>query len=87
MKSLSLFTCLAALIILLSGCSRAPEVDILGSFFPAWLICTMFSVPLTALVRWVLVRRDLEDYVGPLVVFYGSLSLAGSAALWFVFYR
>ena len=87
MKRSSALVCSAAFVIFLSGCSRAPEIDVFGSLFPAWLICAVFSVPLTALVRWILVRRDLEDYVGPLVVFYGSISLAGSAALWLLFCR
>ena len=87
MKRPFALSCLPAFTIFLSGCSRAPEVDVFGSLFPAWLICIVFSVPLTAFVRWILVRRDLEDYVGPLIVFYGSVSLAGSGVLWLVFCR
>ena len=26
-------------LLLLTGCGRAPSFDILGSFFPAWLVC------------------------------------------------
>jgi len=26
-------------VLFLIGCSRAPSFDILGSFFPAWLLC------------------------------------------------
>ena len=87
MKRLSTFTCFGAIAIFLSGCTRAPEVDVLGSFFPAWVVCMVLSLPLTALLRWILIRLGLEDDIGPLVLFYGSVSVTGSAALWLVFYR
>ena len=46
--------------ILLGGCTRAPSVDIIGSFFPAWMICLTIAVFLTFAVRYLLVRLRLE---------------------------
>src|SRR5438876_10643941 len=34
----------AAILIALPGCGVAPSVNILGSFFPAWLICIVAGV-------------------------------------------
>ena len=39
-----------------ASCARAPSFDILGSFFPAWLVCLTLAVLLTALARWLLLR-------------------------------
>jgi hypothetical protein len=36
----------------------APSVNILGSFFPAWLISIVVGLVLTAIVRQVLVATD-----------------------------
>ncbi|MGA3202663.1 MAG: YtcA family lipoprotein, partial [Bryobacteraceae bacterium] len=36
--------------------TRAPSFDILGSFFPAWLVCLAVAVLLTIAVRWLLMR-------------------------------
>ena len=41
MTRLAACGCLGAPMVLLSGCSRAPEIDVLGSFFPAWVVCTV----------------------------------------------
>jgi hypothetical protein len=69
----------------LASCSRAPSVDVLGSFFPAWLICTALGVLVTVLTRWVLQRfhmnLDLE------VVAYPSLAAFFTFALWLIFFH
>jgi hypothetical protein len=69
--------------LLLAGCSRAPTVDILGSFFPAWLICLVVAILLTALVRFVLLRLRLK-VAFPILV-YPSLAAFFTFALWLIF--
>src|SRR5215831_10402536 len=59
-------------LLLFASCSRAPSFDILGSFFPAWLVCLAVSVLLTALARWLLLRLHIAVVV-PILV-YPSLT-------------
>jgi len=33
-----------AICLLCSGCGRAPSVDIIGSFFPVWMVCLAIAV-------------------------------------------
>jgi hypothetical protein len=40
----------------LTSCSRAPSFDVLGSFFPAWLVCLALGLLLTGVVRWLSLR-------------------------------
>jgi hypothetical protein len=70
--------------LLLAGCSRAPSFDILGSYFPAWLICLALSVVLTAAIRWLLVRFQI-GLAFPIVV-YPSLTAVFAFGMWLVFY-
>jgi hypothetical protein len=70
---------------LLASCSRAPSFDILGSYFPAWLICLTLSILLTVLARWLLLRLHIE-VVLPILV-YPSLTAFFTFALWLVFFR
>ena len=49
--------------LLLASCSRAPSFDILGSFFPAWIVCLAASILLTFLARWVLLRLHIAVVV------------------------
>ena len=69
---------------LMTSCSRAPSFDILGSYFPAWLICLALGVVLTAAIRWLLVRLQIE-FVFPIVV-YPSLTALFAFGMWLVFY-
>jgi hypothetical protein len=70
--------------LLMTSCSRAPSFDILGSYFPAWLICLVLGVVLTAVIRWLLVRLQIE-FVFPIVV-YPSLTALFAFGMWLVFY-
>jgi len=70
--------------LLLSGCARAPSFDILGSFFPAWLLCIGVATLLAALSLQVL-RRYVE-IVWPVLV-YPSLTAIFAFALWLVLFR
>lgn len=63
----------------LAGCARAPSFDILGSFFPAWLLCSVVAVLLTVLSRELL-RRYVE-LPWPVLV-YPSLTALFAFALW-----
>jgi YtcA family len=69
---------------MLAGCSRAPAVDILGSFFPAWLVCFVVAIVLTALVRLALLRLQMKVAL-PILV-YPSLVALFTFVLWLIFY-
>jgi hypothetical protein len=69
---------------LLPGCSRAPSVDVLGSFFPAWLLCFTVAIVLTALVQSALLRLRVKVAL-PLVT-YPSLAALFTFLLWLIFF-
>jgi hypothetical protein len=69
----------------LTGCGRAPSFDVLGSFFPAWLVCLAFGLVLTAAARWLLLR--LHIVIALPVLTYPSLTVLLSFALWLALFR
>jgi hypothetical protein len=69
----------------LTGCGRAPSFDILGSFFPAWLVCLVLGIVLTAATRWLLVRFHVV--IALPVLTYPSLTALFSFALWLAAFR
>jgi hypothetical protein len=73
--------------LLVCGCSRAPSVDILGSFFPVWMVCLTIAVFLVFGVRHLLLRFKLEQDVGPLALFYPSAVILLTCLMWLIFYR
>jgi hypothetical protein len=78
--------CAAALSGFLTGCSRVPSVDILGSFFPVWMICLTISIFLTFGLRLLLIRFRLESEVGPLALFYPCSVILFTGLLWLIFF-
>ncbi|HTU47422.1 MAG TPA: YtcA family lipoprotein [Bryobacteraceae bacterium] len=68
----------------LTSCARAPSFDILGSFFPAWLICLVVAMVLTALTGWLL--RLLHIPIAVPTLTYLSLTALFTFALWLVFF-
>jgi len=77
----------AALSSMLTGCARAPSVDVLGSFFPVWMVCMSAAVTLSFLARKLLVRCKLESHVGPVALFYPSLVVLFCCLLWLICFR
>jgi hypothetical protein len=71
---------LLALALLLTGCGRAPSFDVLGSFFPAWLVCLALGLVLTAAARWLLSR--LHIVIALPVLTWPSLAALFTFALW-----
>jgi len=71
-------------LLLMTGCGRAPSFDILGSFFPAWLVCLVVAILLTVVSRSLLSRY--AEIVWPVLV-YPSLTAVFTFALWIVLFR
>ena len=78
--------CLAAAfaLLLLTGCGRAPAFDILGSFFPAWLLCLVIGTFLALICRGLLQSRI--EIAFPVLV-YPSLTAIFTFALWLALFR
>ena len=71
--------------LLLTGCGRAPTFDVVGSFFPAWLVCLAVSILFTVLARCLF--QHLRVAVAPQILIYPSLTAAFAFALWLIFFR
>lgn len=76
-----------AICILCVGCGRAPAVDIIGSFFPVWIVCLTVAVILTTILRIILLRYQFESEIGPVALFYPCVVILFSCTLWLIFFR
>jgi len=72
--------------ILLAGCSRAPTFNILGSFFPAWLVCILIGMVMAAVAYRVLVWLKLDQAIRWTIVVYPSIALFVACLLWLIFF-
>jgi hypothetical protein len=73
--------------LLAAGCARAPTLNILGSFFPAWIFCGVMGILLASAVRVFFLRIKLEDQLLlPLIVVYPCLTAFFTFTLWLLFF-
>ena len=76
----------SAAMLLLAGCSRAPSFNILGSFFPSWILCGVIGILLTVGSRLLFVRIKLEEQLSPLILVYPCLAAFFTFTLWLLFF-
>ena len=75
-----------ASVLLATGCSRIPSLNILGSFFPAWLLCGVIGILLAVVVRVLFVRLNFERELSPLIVVYPCLAALFTFSIWLLFF-
>jgi len=71
----------------LSGCSNAPTFNLLGSYFPAWIICFAVATGLTAAVHAMFTKTEIVKELWPLPVVYTCLISFLSCTLWIIFFN
>ena len=66
---------------------RSPTIDILGSYFPAWMICIVSGLTLTLVAHWIVQMCRLKPYLGPTPLIYSCLMIIFTFATWILFYQ
>jgi hypothetical protein len=70
----------------MTGCGRAPSFDILGSYFPAWLICILTGIAGASLVSLVLTRTHRAQLIRWTIVVYPCLAASIAFTLWLLIF-
>jgi hypothetical protein len=71
----------------IAGCSGRPSFNILGSYFPSWLVCLGIAIGLTFLAHLFVSTKKLADQLWPLPIVYSSLVCFFSCTLWLIFFE
>lgn len=69
---------------LLTGCGGSHIVDVLGSYFPVWLLCMLLGVAAAFAVHALLLKFKIVPYVGPLPLIYLCVVIAVSCLAWLI---
>jgi Mn2+/Fe2+ NRAMP family transporter len=70
----------------LAGCARAPTFNILGSYFPAWLLCVIAGVAGASAVSGLLGRFWRQHLLRWTIVVYPCLAASIAFTLWLVLF-
>ena len=74
-------------LISLSGCRGAPSINLMGSFFPGWMLCMALGLMGALLLRQVFIKIGVESHLGPRPVIYFCLWLLIALGSWLLFFR
>jgi YtcA family len=66
---------------------HSPTVDVLGSYFPAWMVCILSGLAATLIAHWIVQVGNLQPYLGPAPLIYSSLMIIFTFATWILFYQ
>jgi hypothetical protein len=75
---------ISLILIAIIGCSQAPAVDVMGSLFPAWLLCIALGAVFATVTHWILTRRVINLPVPFLR--YPCLGAVYAFTIWLTFF-
>ena len=81
------YPALATQTLVLAGCRPGPSVDLLGSFFPAWMLALVIGIVLSILLRQLFIWTDLDPYLAPRGLVYVALAVLVTLATWLFVFR
>jgi len=67
------------------GCGDAPSFDILGSYFPAWLVCILIGIAVSAATGFCLSAGN-QKLIRWSIVTYPCLAASIAFTLWLMLY-
>ncbi|HUB90636.1 MAG TPA: YtcA family lipoprotein [Dyella sp.] len=75
---------MSSLSMTMSACSASPSRNILGSYFPTWMVCALLGIVFVMVVRGVLVKTGVDASLPVPVVVYLCMWTAATLAIWLV---
>ncbi len=76
----------AGLLTPLASCSAAPSQDLLGSFFPAWMLCAAAGVAASVVSRRLLVALGIAEHVPAPPLTFIALAAAVTLLVWLIWF-
>jgi hypothetical protein len=71
-------------LLLLDGCSEAPSQNILGSYFPSWMICAFVGILLAAVTHRGLALAGIDKAIPVPLLVYLAFAALFAFATWLV---
>jgi hypothetical protein len=70
------------IVMAVSGCSHSPTMDLLGSYFPAWMLCAALGVVAAVIIRQLLAVAGIAEYVVVPLLTYAGLAVFVTLLVW-----
>ena len=65
---------------------HSPTLDLLGSYFPAWMLCAVVGIVAAVVIREVLVVVRIGEHVVAPLLTYAGLALFATWLIWLLWF-
>jgi YtcA family len=69
-----------------AACSYSPTLDLLGSYFPAWMLCVATGIVAAVIIRQILAVAGINDYVVAPLLTYAGLAVSATLLTWLLWF-
>jgi YtcA family len=69
-----------------AACSYSPTMDLLGSYFPAWMLCAVIGIVAAVIIRQILAVAGITDYVVAPLLTYTGLAVSATLLAWLLWF-
>src|SRR5262245_19272333 len=76
----------SAIVLPIAGCSHSPSLDLLGSYFPAWMLCAVVGIVASVIIRQILAVVGINEYVIAPLLTYVALALFVTLLVWLLWF-
>jgi hypothetical protein len=61
-------------------------MDLLGSYFPAWMLCTAIGILAAVIIRRILAVAGINNYVIAPLLTYAALAISVTLFVWLLWF-
>jgi len=87
MRTLGTKLLLSPAILFLGGCAHSPTVDVLGSYFPAWMMCIIVGLATTLIARLLLIGYGIYAHLRLKPLVFPCMAIFFTLAVWLAFFK
>jgi YtcA family len=69
-----------------AACTYSPTMDLLGSYFPGWMLCAVIGIVASVIIRQILAVAGINDYVVAPLLTYAGLAVSAALIVWLVWF-
>jgi YtcA family len=69
-----------------AACSYSPTIDLLGSYFPAWMLCAVIGIIAAVIIRQILAVAGINDYVVAPLPTYAAVAVSATLLAWLLWF-
>ena len=73
-------------LVTLSACNTSPVQNIVGSYFPAWMLCAVFGIILTVIIYVIFVKINIDEFIPAKLLIYLGLAISLTFISWLLLF-